>query len=60
MYLTEQLQCATAALQTSLLIMLSYFILYQGRRLNSLPNDKILLSTKLKAFADDKLNVAEN
>ena len=27
--------------------------------MNSLPNDKILDMTKLKAFADDKLNVAE-
>ena len=26
--------------------------------INSLPNDKILDMTKLKAFADDKLNVA--
>ena len=26
---------------------------------NSLPNDKILEVTKLKAFADDKLNVAK-
>ena len=27
--------------------------------LNSLPNDKILDETKLKAFADDKINVAQ-
>ena len=26
---------------------------------NSLPNNKILFATKLKAFADDKLNVAK-
>ena len=26
---------------------------------NPLPNDKILYMTKLKAFADDKLNVAK-
>ena len=29
------------------------------RMLNSLPNDKILDMTKLKAFADDKINVAQ-
>ena len=28
-------------------------------QINSLPNDKILDETKLKAFADDKLNVAK-
>ena len=28
------------------------------RYINSLPNDKILDVTKLKAFAEDKLNVA--
>ena len=27
---------------------------------NTLPNDKILDSSKLKAFADDKINVNEN
>ena len=27
--------------------------------LNSLPNNKILDSSKLKAFADDKINVAQ-
>ena len=27
--------------------------------INSLPNDKILDWSKLKAFADDKINVAE-
>ena len=28
-------------------------------RVDSLPNDKILALTKLKAFADDKFNVAK-
>ena len=28
-------------------------------RVNSLPNDKILDATKLKAFADDKINIAK-
>ena len=30
------------------------------RGLNSLPNNKILDLSKLKAFADDKINVSEN
>ena len=30
-----------------------------GTSFNSLPNDKIFGVTKLKAFADDKLNVAQ-
>ena len=30
-----------------------------GRAFNSLPNGKILEWSKLKAFADDKINVAE-
>ena len=30
------------------------------RSLNPLPDDKILDWSKLKAFADDKINVAEN
>ena len=29
-------------------------------RVNSLPNDKILDRSKLKTFADDKINVTEN
>ena len=31
----------------------------EGRTFNSLPNDKNLDVTKLKAFTDDKLNVAK-
>ena len=30
-----------------------------SERVNSLPNHKILDKTKLKAFADDKINVAQ-
>ena len=33
---------------------------YLVKRFNALPNDKILGQFKLKAFADDKINVAEN
>ena len=32
---------------------------FVGTRLNPLPNEKTLDVTKLKAFADDKLNVAK-
>ena len=32
---------------------------FPGVHLNSLPNDKILDQNELKAFADDKINVAE-
>ena len=32
---------------------------YDGLRVNPFPNDRILDMTKLKAFADDKLNAAK-
>ena len=32
---------------------------YSPRKFNSLPNDRILDVTELKAFADDKINVAQ-
>ena len=32
---------------------------YRDRLINSLPNDKIWVATKLKAFADNKLKVAK-
>ena len=33
---------------------------YIGMYFNSIPNDKILDQSKLKAFADDKINMTEN
>ena len=36
------------------------FFFFDGVSLNSLPNNKILDWSKLKAFADDKINVTEN
>ena len=38
------------------IIFFSLFLFYNSL----LPNDKILGQSKLKAFADDKINVAEN
>ena len=35
------------------------FTLYQKTKLNLYPNNKILALAKLKAFADDKFNVAK-
>ena len=34
-------------------------MVYQGQAINSLPNNKILDWSKLKALADDKINVAQ-
>ena len=36
-----------------------FFTLYLLLAINSLPNDRFLPWSKLKAFADDKLNLAE-
>ena len=34
-------------------------MIFKGNIFNSLPNDRILDVTKLKEFADDKLNIAK-